>query len=113
MRTRFNRFFPIKIAMLLDRKEALDAFYKSAPYSGVIDHKTSLLIHLASSMAVACVPCARYYLDQVDEVGITDDEISAVKTIVMAVSGRTVLMQFDDAWNSEADGCLEDKGCDD
>ena len=72
--------------MLLKQKETFDAFYKSARHSGVIDNKTSLMIHLASAMAVGCIPCARYYMEQVDEAGLTDDEISAIKTIVMAVS---------------------------
>ena len=99
--------------MLHKQKEAFDAFYKSARHSGVIDNKTSLMIHLASSMAVGCIPCARYYLEQVDEARVTDDEISAIKTIVMAVSAGRVMMQFDEVLNSEAGGCLEDKGCDD
>ena len=99
--------------MLPKQKEAFDAFYKSARHSGVIDNKTSLMIHLASAMAVGCIPCARYYLEQVDEVGLTDDEISAIKAIVMAVSSGRVMMQFDEVLSSEDSGCLEDKGCDD
>ncbi len=71
------------------------------------------MIHLASSLAVACIPCARYYLEQVDEVGLTDDVISAIKTIVMAVSTGRVMLQFEEVLNSEAGGCLDDKGCDD
>jgi alkylhydroperoxidase/carboxymuconolactone decarboxylase family protein YurZ len=99
--------------MLPKQKESFDAFYKSARHSGVIDDKTSLMIHLASSLAVACIPCARYYLEQVDEVGLTDDEISAIKAIVMAVSSGRVMMQFDEVLNIQAGGCLDDKGCDD
>ncbi len=99
--------------MLSKQKEAFDAFYKSAPYSGMINNKTSLMIHLASATAVGCIPCASYYLEQVDEAGVTDEEISAVKAIVMAVSAGRVMMQFDEVLNSEAGGCLEDKGCDD
>ena len=99
--------------MLPKQKEAFDAFYKTARNSDVIDNKTSLMIHLASAMAVGCIPCARYYLEQVDEAGLTNDEINAVKSIVMAVSAGRVKMQFDEVLNSEADGCLEDEGCDD
>ena len=99
--------------MLPQQKEAFDVFYKSARHSGLIDNKTSLMIHLAAAMAVACIPCARYYLEQVDEAGLTDDEISAIKTIVMAVSAGRVKMQFDEVLSSEAGGCLEDEGCDD
>ncbi len=99
--------------MLPNQKEAFDTFYKSARQSGIIDNKTSLMIHLAAAMAVACIPCAKYYLEQVDDVGISDDEISAIKSIVMAVSAGRVKMQFDEVLDSEAGGCLEDKGCDD
>ncbi len=99
--------------MLPKQKEAFDAFYKSARHSGVIDNKTSLMIHLASAMAVGCIPCASYYLEQVDEAGLTDDEINAIKTIVMAVSGGRIMMQFDEVLNSQGGGFLEVKGCDD
>ena len=99
--------------MIPNQKEAFDAFYNSARHSDVIDNKTSLMIHLASAMAVGCIPCARYYLEQVDDVGLSDDEISAIKAIVMAVSGGRIMMQFDEVLNSEVGGCLEDEGCDD
>ena len=95
------------------QKETFDAFYKSARHNGIIDNKTSLLIHLASAMVVGCIPCARYYPEQVDEAGVTDDEISAGTTIVMAVPGGRVMMQFDEVLNFGADGSQEDKGCDD
>ena len=45
--------------------------------------------------------------------GLTDEEISAVKTIVMAVSAGRVMMQFDEVLNNGAGGCPEDDGCDD
>jgi alkylhydroperoxidase/carboxymuconolactone decarboxylase family protein YurZ len=99
--------------MLPKQKEAFDAFYLSARHSVVIDNKTTLMIHLASSLAVACIPCARYCLEQVDQVGLTDDEISAIKAIVMAVSAGRVMMQYDEVLSSEDGGCLEGKGCDD
>ena len=89
----------------IKKKIHLNAFYKSTRHSGVIDNKTSLMIHLASSLAVACIPCALHYLEQVDKVGLTDDEISAVKAIVMAVSSGRVMMQFDEVLSSEDSGC--------
>jgi hypothetical protein len=49
------------------------------------------MIHLTSSMAVGCIPCARFY-----------------KAIVMAVSGGRIMMQFDEVLNSEIGGCPED-----
>ena len=45
--------------------------------------------------------------------GLSDDEISAIKAIVMAVSGGRIMMQFDEVLNSEQGGCLEEGGCDD
>ena len=58
-------------------------------------------------------PCALHYLEQVDKVGLTDDEISAIKTIVMAVSSGRVMMQFNEELNNEDSWFLEDKGFDD
>ncbi len=45
--------------------------------------------------------------------GLTDDEISAVKAIVMAVSSGRVMMQFNEELNNEDSWFLEDKGFDD
>jgi hypothetical protein len=49
----------------------------------------------------------------VDDAGLSDDEISAIKAIVMAVTIGRIMMQFDEVLNSEVDGCLEDEGCND
>ena len=35
---------------------AFGEFYKSARYNKVLDEKTTLMIHLATSMSVACYP---------------------------------------------------------
>ena len=99
--------------MLPQQKEAFDAFYKSARCSGVLDNKTSVMVHLAAAMAVGCYPCMQYYLEQVDDAGLTDEEISAIKTIVMAVSGGRVMMQFDEVLEKGNDNCPEEKKCDD
>jgi alkylhydroperoxidase/carboxymuconolactone decarboxylase family protein YurZ len=80
--------------MLEPQKIAFDEFYKSARYSGVLDNKTSFLVHLGAAMATGCYPCMRTYLNQVDQVGLSDDEISAVEAIVMAVSAGKVREQL-------------------
>ena len=82
--------------MLEKQKTAFDEFYKSARYNDVLDEKTSFMIHLGAAMATGCYPCMRYYLDQVDEVGLSDNDISAVEAIVMAVSAGKVREQFNE-----------------
>ena len=80
--------------MLEIQKNAFDEFYKSARHNGVLDNKTSFLVHLGAAMATGCYPCMRIYLSQADQVGLSDDEISAVEAIVMAVSAGKVREQF-------------------
>ena len=36
--------------------DAYNAFYDSARQNNILDQKTTLMIHLASAMAVACYP---------------------------------------------------------
>ncbi len=36
--------------------EAFNQFYKSARVNDVLDQKTTLLLHLAAAMSVACYP---------------------------------------------------------
>ena len=79
------------------QQNAFDQFYSSARNNGVLDEKTTVMIHLASAMAVACHPCMQYYLSQVDKAGITEEEIGVIQAIVMAVSGGRVMMQGGDA----------------
>ena len=42
--------------MLPDQKQAFQAFYDSARHNQVLDERTTVMIHLASAMAVACYP---------------------------------------------------------
>jgi hypothetical protein len=43
--------------MLLDKsKQAWSEFYDSARHNEILDPKTTLMLHLASAMAVACDP---------------------------------------------------------
>lgn len=36
--------------------EAFNQFYKSARFNSILDKKTTLLLHLATAMSVACYP---------------------------------------------------------
>ena len=38
------------------QQKAFGEFYKSARYNDILDEKTTLMIHLATSMSVACYP---------------------------------------------------------
>lgn len=42
--------------MLSPQQKAWSAFYDSARYNEVLDPKTTLMIHLATAMAVGCYP---------------------------------------------------------
>lgn len=99
--------------MLPEQKSAFDKFYKTARYNKILDNKTSLMIHLGAAMALGCYPCMQYYLDQVDDVGLTDNEISAVEAIVMAVAAGKVKQQFNEVLTKDTgSGCVEDEdGC--
>ena len=39
-----------------DQEKAYRRFYNSARHNKILDPKTTLMIHLASAMAVACYP---------------------------------------------------------
>lgn len=82
--------------MLENQKTAFNNFYNSARYNEVLDDKTSLMIHLTAAMASGCYPCMRVYLDQIEKVGLLDDEISAIESIVMAVMAGKVREQFNE-----------------
>ncbi|PLX23720.1 MAG: carboxymuconolactone decarboxylase family protein [Marinilabiliales bacterium] len=97
--------------MLDKQKAAFNAFYQSARHNGVLDNKTSLLVHLGAAMAVGCYPCMRVYLDQADQVGLSDEEISAVEAIVMTVSAGKVREQFNEVLTGSG-SCVDD-GCSD
>jgi hypothetical protein len=46
-----------RISMLPERQHrAFGEFYKSARYNEILEPKTTLMLHLAAAMAVACYP---------------------------------------------------------
>lgn len=42
--------------MLPGQRQAFQDFYDSARHNHVLDERTTVMIHLASAMAVACYP---------------------------------------------------------
>ena len=96
--------------MLPNQKIAFEEFYKSARQNKILDDKTSLLVHLGAAMAVGCYPCMKHYLSQVDKEGVSDDEISAVESIVMAVSAGRVREQFSEVLTGKGT-CEEEDNC--
>ena len=97
--------------MLLNQRKAFDNFYQSARHNTVLSGKTSLLVHLGASMAVGCYPCIRFYMDQVDKEGVSDEEINAVESIVMAVSAGRIREQFREAISGRGACEEEENGC--
>ena len=81
--------------------KAFNEFYNAARKNNTLDEKTTFLVHLAASMAVACYPCMEHYLSQAEDLGVTEEEIGAVLSIVMAVSSGRVMMQFNEAVGQE------------
>jgi alkylhydroperoxidase/carboxymuconolactone decarboxylase family protein YurZ len=75
-------------------------FYDSVRTNGILDPKTTYLLHLATAMAVGCEPCMAYYLNQQAAEGVSDTEIGAVQAVVMAVSAGKVNAQLRQAERS-------------
>jgi alkylhydroperoxidase/carboxymuconolactone decarboxylase family protein YurZ len=81
--------------MLPDKQQKAYAnFYDAARHNGVLDPKTTLLLHLAAAMALGCSPCMEYYLGQTEKEGVTAEEIGAVQAVVMAVAAGRVNAQL-------------------
>ncbi len=76
------------------QQKAFGEFYDTARGNTILDPKTTLLLHLASAMALGCSPCMEYYLGQAGKEGITAVEIGAVQGVVMAVSAGRVNAQL-------------------
>ena len=79
------------------QKNAYTEFYDSARFNEILEPKTTLMLHLASAMAIGCCPWMEHYLGVAREEGLTDEEIGAVQSVVMAVSAGRVGAQFRDA----------------
>ena len=73
----------------IQRKTYTD-FYQSARSNEILEPKTTLMLHMAAAMAFACYPWMEHYFGVAKEQGLSDDEIGAVQSIVMAVSAGRV-----------------------
>ena len=71
-----------------------EEFYNSARFNKTLDSKSTLLIHIASAMALGCYPWMDSYFGEAKEAGITTEEIQVVQSIVMAVSAGKIRAQF-------------------
>jgi alkylhydroperoxidase/carboxymuconolactone decarboxylase family protein YurZ len=80
-----------------DPKATFEAFYDAVRQNDVLPAKTTYLLHLATAMAVGCVPCMEYYLKQQAQEGVSTEEISTVQAVVMAVSSGRVNAQLREA----------------
>jgi len=80
-----------------NQQKTFTVFHESARDNAVLDRKTSLLLHLATAMAVGCVPCLEGDLGAARKAGITEEEIGAVQALVMAVSAGRVGAQLREA----------------
>ena len=79
------------------QKNAYSEFYKAAHENEFLPRKTTLMIHLASAMALGCKPWMKHYFGVAKKEGISDDELGAVQSIVMAVAAGEVRAQFREA----------------
>lgn len=76
------------------QQKSFGEFYDTVRHNGILEPKTTLLLHLGAAMALGCSPCMEYYLGQVEKEGITTEEIGAVQAVVMAVSAGRVNAQL-------------------
>ncbi|MGF1908680.1 carboxymuconolactone decarboxylase family protein [Vibrio kasasachensis] len=80
--------------MLGKHQEVYGAFYRSTHDNEHLDRRTELLVGLSAAMAMNCLPCTRYYLNEAKKVGITRGEISDVTAKVMAVAAGQKKLQM-------------------
>ncbi len=79
------------------QNEAYSSFYDSARFNEILEPKTTLMLHLAAAMAVGCYPWMEHYFGVAKELGLSNEEIGAVQSVVMAVSAGRVRAQFREA----------------
>ncbi len=79
------------------QKETFGEFWKSTHFSELLDTKVTVMIQLATAMALGCYPGMRDLSEAVKKEGVTKEEIGAVRAIVMAVSAVKVNRQYKDA----------------
>jgi alkylhydroperoxidase/carboxymuconolactone decarboxylase family protein YurZ len=77
--------------------KAFNEFHESVQNNGILEPKTTRMLFIATAMALGCSHWIEHFLGVARKEGITDDEISAVQSIVMAVSAGRVRAQVRDA----------------
>ena len=84
--------------ILTDKQQELyDSFYESTHENEFIDQKTEILVGLAAAIAMNCLPCTRYYLEQAKQEKISKGELSEVLAKVMAVAAGQKRLQTKEA----------------
>lgn len=78
-------------------KTTFETFYDAVHSNDVLPAKTTYLLHLATAMALGCIPCMEFYLKQKEQEGVSDEEVSAVQAVVMTVSAGRVNAQLREA----------------
>lgn len=68
-------------------------FYENAKYNDVIPAKYAHMIHTAVAMAIGCYPWMEVYFGVAEEMDITEEELAAVRAMVMAVTAGRIFFQ--------------------
>jgi alkylhydroperoxidase/carboxymuconolactone decarboxylase family protein YurZ len=79
------------------QRDAFTEFCDAAYDKEILADRETAMLQLAVAMAVGCYPWMRHYLGVARELGLTEDEIGAVESVVMAVSACRIRTQFADA----------------
>ena len=65
-------------------------FYENAKYNEIIPPKYAHLIHSAVAMAIGCYPWMEVYFGVAEEMDISEEELAAVRSMVMAVTAGRI-----------------------
>ena len=76
-----------------EQRDVFFKFYENAKYNEVIPAKYAHMIHTAVAMATGCYPWMEVYFGGAEDVNITEEEIAAVRAMVMAVSAGRIFFQ--------------------
>ena len=68
-------------------------FYENAKYNDLIPAKYAHMIHTAVAMAIGCSPWMEVYFGVAEEMDITEEELAAVRAMVMAVTAGRIFFQ--------------------
>ena len=94
-----------------DLNKKYDEFSKTVVNNNILDSKTTTMLYMAAAMAVGCYPWMAHLLGVAKEKGITEDEITVIQGIVMAVSGGRVRAQFHEVQTISSDKKTNIKDC--